>query len=201
MRSPEAARAAKRQRRLRGGAFALARPGSSRTLPMPRLRSGGDWPAGGTTAGNARGAARGRFRVRAGCVSLSQSSEALLAKRNPLRERLRGAADARPLPLRSTRQRRSRPTRTPGRRSSEELGIEPSSELQELEQAILRQDPELAAAASLPRGARSSWRFRTNGRLEALLALAGAARAATRARADRRARRGRRAAGGDARAA
>ncbi len=40
----------------------------------------------------------------------------------------------------------------------DELGIEPGAELQELERAILRHDPELAPAGAWSRGGRRRWR-------------------------------------------
>src|SRR5262249_1740512 len=56
---------------------------------------------------------------------------------------------------------------------SEELGLEPSPELRELEKAILRQDPAITAAVSLPaEAARSAPRSKRNGALLPLLALA-----------------------------
>ena len=64
------------------------------------------------------------------------------------------AADARALPLATARPRRSRPTRTPGARLVEELGIEPGERLRELERAVLAQDPSLALPVAEPRATR-----------------------------------------------
>ena len=55
---------------------------------------------------------------------------------------------------------------------TEELGLEPSPELRELEKAILRQDPAIAAAASPPPPAKPNQRSKRRGALLALLALA-----------------------------
>lgn len=108
--------------------------------------------------------------------------EALVAEQ-PLRERFRGQLI---LALyRSGRQAEALETYRETRRVLvEELGIEPSSELRELERAILRQDPSLASAP--PRTAveaesgRSRWRWPRSPLLVAavVLLLAGGAAAA-----------------------
>jgi predicted ATPase/DNA-binding SARP family transcriptional activator len=76
--------------------------------------------------------------------------EALVAA-HPLRERLR--AQLMLALYRAGRQAEALDAYQAARRSLvEELGIEPSPELQRLEQAILRQDPSLAAPAAAPPG-------------------------------------------------
>lgn len=79
--------------------------------------------------------------------------EALVA-RNPLRERFRGQLM---LALyRSARQAEALDAYRAARRElREELGLEPSADLRQLEQAILRQDPELAPPAAQPGAGRS----------------------------------------------
>ncbi|HEU5280226.1 MAG TPA: AfsR/SARP family transcriptional regulator [Gaiellaceae bacterium] len=110
--------------------------------------------------------------------------EALIAEQ-PLRERLRGQLI---LALyRSGRQAEALETYRETRRVLvEELGIEPSAELRELERAILRQDPSLASAPPPPPAAvkaepgGSRWRWPRSPLVvgAAVLLLAGAAAAA-----------------------
>jgi DNA-binding SARP family transcriptional activator len=110
--------------------------------------------------------------------------EALVAE-HPLRERLRGQLI---LALyRSGRQAEALETYRETRRVLvEELGIEPSPELRELERAILRQDPSLASALPPPEPAdaepaQSRWRWPRSplvaGGLVLVLAAAGGATA------------------------
>lgn len=108
----------------------------------------------------------------------------LLVAAEPLRERLRGQLI---LALyRSGRQAEALETYRETRRVLvEELGIEPSAELRELERAILRQDPALAAAAAAVEAVgaepppQSKWRWPRSPLVAAglllLLAAAGAA--------------------------
>ena len=148
----------RRPRRLARGARALARPAAGR----PRLRAvraGRDRAARGAAARGARGAHRRRARARAP-RELVGELEALVAE-HPLRERLRGAADARAVPVRPP----GRGARgLPQARAAlvDELGLEPGRELRELQAAILRQDPSLDAGPARPAApataaARCSW--------------------------------------------
>jgi len=114
---------------------------------------------------------------------LIRELEALVAEQ-PLRERFRGQLI---LALyRSGRQAEALETYRETRRVLvEELGIEPSSELRELERAILRQDPALASAPPPPEAVdaeteSSRWRWPRSPLLlgAALLALAGMGAAA-----------------------
>ena len=116
-----------------------------------------------------------------GHAELVRELEALVAE-HPLRERLRGQLI---LALyRSGRQAEALETYRETRRVLvEELGIEPSPELRELERAILRQDPSLASTAP-PQGpndtkpAYSRWRWPRSPLVAAavlLFAVAGAA--------------------------
>ena len=90
----------------------------------------------------------------------------------------------------------ARPTRSPpsarrARRSSSELGLEPSAELQELERAILRQDPALAPAGRRAAPRRAPRRCSSAALDAGSLAGARRARRAARAAPRRRARAGR----------
>lgn len=125
-------------------------------------------------------------------ADLVRELEALVAL-CPLRERLRGQLI---LALyRSGRQAEALETYRETRRVLvEELGIEPSPELKELERAILRQDPALAVAPVPPpepdlRPERSRWRWPRSplgiAAALALVALAGVLTAAILARSDR----------------
>ena len=120
--------------------------------------------------GAARGAAAAS-RSRSGSTPTSRSGgtprwsrelEALVAE-HPLRERLRGQ-------LMLALYRVGPPGRgargLPGARRAlvDELGIEPSAALQELERAILRQDPALELAQATARSARSWSRGSATGR-------------------------------------
>ena len=67
-----------------------------------------------------------------------------LVGEHPLRERLRRLAWCSPSTARAARPRRWRPTAAARRALVNDLGIEPSPELAELERAILRHDPALA---------------------------------------------------------
>jgi DNA-binding SARP family transcriptional activator len=118
-----------------------------------------------------------------GHEGLVSELEALVAE-HPLRERLRGQLI---LALyRAGRQAEALETYRETRRVLvEELGIEPSPELRELERAILRQDPALASASATPEPSdpqrpKSGWRWpRSPLVLAGLLLLAGGAAAAT----------------------
>jgi YVTN family beta-propeller protein len=94
--------------------------------------------------------------------------------REPYRERLRGQLM---LALyRSGRQADALASYRDARRLFvDELGIEPSRELQELEQAILRQDPSLASSPTMARRARARPRLRWVVGAAALAAIAAAA--------------------------
>ena len=115
--------------------------------------------------------------------------EALVAE-HPLRERLRRYLMT--ALYRSGRQAEALDAYQDARRALvDELGIEPSTALQELERAILRQDPSLdlpSDAAPLdpasPRSGRSSSRSRDETRVDALLAVGRAARATPASRDD-----------------
>ena len=97
--------------------------------------------------------------LRLAAVEERLDAELELGPRRRARRRARGArraasaaraasrpADARALPLRAGRPRRSTSTRTPAGALVEELGIEPSPALQQLNGAILRQEASLERA-------------------------------------------------------
>ena len=84
---------------------------------------------------------RHRARARPPCPARRRARDA--RRREPAARAAARAVDARALPLRDGRQRRSRRTGDARRTLVEELGIDPSPELQRLEQAVLRHDQEL----------------------------------------------------------
>ena len=73
-------------------------------------------------------------------------------RRAPYRERLRGAAHARAVPVRPPG-RRAQAYQDARRALVDELGIEPGERLRELERAVLAQDPALALPIAQPRPA------------------------------------------------
>ena len=198
-------RGAPRPRPRRGSCARRSRCGAGRRWPTsPTSRSPRPRSRGWRSCGWARSSSGSRPTSRSAATpSWSAELEALVAE-HPLRERLRGQ-------LMLALYRRGRQAealeRLPRRAGSElvdELGLEPSEELKQLEAAILRQDPALDAAA---RAAGGEGRARppsagalAAGRapsaldaLEALLAPRGAAGAGEPATgADRRGRRRRR---------
>ena len=130
----------RRRAAARAGTVARAR---ARRLRVRVVRPARDRAAGGAALGGARAADRGRSRLgrhggarrRARCPR-GRASAARAAT---------GSAHARALPAGRQAEALSA-YRQAQRELSEELGLEPSEELKRLEQAILRQDPELEPA-------------------------------------------------------
>ena len=135
------------------GARALARA-AARRLRVRAVRAGGDRPARGAPLAS-RSRSGSTPTSRSGATP-SSSPSSKRSSRSIRCARVCAAADARALPLRAARPRRSRSTRRRAGRSSTELGIEPEPALQELEKAILRQDPSLELARATVRCARFS---------------------------------------------
>ena len=127
----------------RSEALALWRGPPLADFGVRALRPGRDRPSRGAAAAALeerieRDLAPGRH------AELVGELEALVAK-HPLRERLRGAADARALPLRAARRRRSRPTSRRGRAARRRARDRARARAARAPQAILQQDPALDA--------------------------------------------------------
>ena len=131
------------------GAGAVPRAAAGRRAAA-RARGDRGRPAGRAAAGRARAADRGRPRARPPRGARGRAGGA--DRRAPVPRALPRAADARAVPR-----------RPPGRRAGgfrrartilvEELGLDPGRELQQLEAAILAQDPALDLDAPAPRAA------------------------------------------------
>ena len=137
-------RAADRRRRSLSGEARRSPTSPTAVSPRPRSRV---WRISASPASRSGSSSDLHARRHA---ELTAELEALVAE-HPLRERLRGAADARALPLRSAGGGLEA-YQAARRALVDELGIEPGRELRELHQAILNQDP----ALDLPPEARQS---------------------------------------------
>ena len=182
-----------RAQTLRRGAGAVAGP-RARRPGLRGVRAARDRAARGAALGGARGSGSRPISPRAARDELVGELEALVAE-HPLRERLRWPADARALPLRAPGGGARARTAQARRELSDELGLEPSEELRQLEQAILRPGPgarpaRRAGAAADAGGATATFAPARAPRRASPSALAAPRRAAGRferaARADRR---------------
>ena len=165
---------------LRRRRVALARARRSPEFAYDELRADRDRAARGAAPRRVEERIDGRARARARTPSSSAELEGLVLE-HPLRERLARAVDARALPQRAARPRRSRAYQDARRALVDELGLEPGRALQQLHAAILRQERSLDELETRRRRRR---RRAQDGRRRA-------ARGTARARARRRDRRAR----------
>ena len=135
----------RRQRRCSRGTLALAWARTRRS-GLRGVRAERDRPARGAPAVCVGGLSRPPSR--SGATPSSSASSSGWSPSYPLRERAHAAAHARPVPQRPAG---GGACGIPGRRDgvlAEELGLDPGRALQELERAILNQDPRLDATGS-----------------------------------------------------